>query len=95
MSDEVRTLVEKAIAENQELRNSVIERDAEIQRLTEQLNKTSTEDSEILKQRFKDEIKKVKADFRTMYEGQSKFFLDKIELLKREQRANIAKIYEH
>ena len=30
-----------------------------------------------------------------MYENQSKFFLDKIDLLKREQRDNIAKLYEH
>lgn len=105
VSDDVRELITKAVAENQELRMSMTERDNEIQRLNEQLSKSSSEESQLnrnsnedpqlIKQHCLELIQNLKKDFRLMYENQSKFFLDKIDLLKREQRDNIAKIYEH
>lgn len=105
VSEDVRALISKAVAENQELRKSMAERDNEIQRLNEELSKSSSEDSQsnrnsnedpqLIKQHCLELIQNLKRDFRLMYENQSKFFLDKIDLLKREQRDNIAKLYEH
>jgi predicted nuclease with TOPRIM domain len=88
-------LVEKAVAENSELKNAVTERDNEIQKLNEQLAKVQIEDSQLVEQRLVQLINKLKNDFRTMYENQSNFFLQKIDLLKQEQRDNIASVYKH
>ena len=93
--DEFLKLVEKAVAENQELKNLLSDRDAEIQRLTEQLDKTQSEDPQLVEQRLLQLMNKLKTDFRTMYENQSNFFLQKIDLLKQEQRDNIASLYKH
>jgi len=90
--DEFIRLVEKAVAENQELKNLLSERDNDIQKLNEQLNKIQSEDPQIVEQRLLQLITKLKNDFRTMYENQSNFFLQKIDLLKQEQRDNIASL---
>ncbi|CAF3766928.1 unnamed protein product [Adineta steineri] len=93
--DEFIRLVEKAVAENNEFKRSLGERDNEIQKLTEQLNKVQSEDPQIVEQRLLQTIAKLKNDFRIMYENQSSFFLQKIDLLKQEQRDNIANLYKH
>lgn len=93
--DEFIKLVEKAVAENQELKNLLSERDNDILKLNEQLNKIQSEDPQIIEQRLLHLITKLKTDFRTMYENQSNFFLQKIDLLKQEQRDNIASLYKH
>jgi len=93
--DEFIKLVEKAVAENQELKNLLNERDIEIKKHIEQLNKLQTEDPQHVEQRLIKLISKLKTDFRTMYENQSNFFLQKIDLLKQEQRDNIASLYKH
>jgi len=71
------------------------ERDIEIKKHIEQLNKLQTEDPKLVEQRLIEHISKLKTDFRTMYENQSNFFLQKIDLLKQEQRDNIANLYKH
>jgi len=93
--DEFIKLVEKAVAENQELKNLLSERDNDILKLNEQLNKIQNEDPKLVEQRLLQLITKLKSDFRTMYENQSNFFLQKIDLLKQEQRDNIASLYKH
>jgi predicted nuclease with TOPRIM domain len=93
--DEFIKLVEKAVAENQELKNLLTERDNDIQKLKEQLNEVQIEDSQLIEQRLIQRMTKLKSDFRTMYETQSNFILQKIDLLKQEQRDNIASLYKH
>ncbi|CAF3336434.1 unnamed protein product [Rotaria sp. Silwood1] len=88
-------LVENAVAENRGLKSLVIERDNEIQKLNEQLQRNQNEDPLIVEQRLLQSITKLKNDFRTMYENQTNFFLQKIDLLKQEQRDNIASLYKH
>lgn len=95
LPEDIRIKIEKAIEENKELTATVAERNNEIRQLKEQLNKSTTEDPQMIEQRCLQLIKKLKADFSAMYENQSKFFLEKIDLLKKEQRDNIAKILEH
>ncbi|CAF1025625.1 unnamed protein product [Rotaria sordida] len=93
--DEFIVLVEKAVAENSELKNLLTERDNEIQKLNEQLKRNQNEDPIIVEQRLLQLMTKLKNDFRTMYENQTNFFLQKIDLLKQEQRDNIASLYKH
>ncbi|CAF3451599.1 unnamed protein product, partial [Rotaria sp. Silwood2] len=93
--DEFIVLVEKAVGENSELKNLLSERDNEIQKLNEQLKRHQNEDPLIIEQRLLQSIAKLKNDFRTMYENQTNFFLQKIDLLKQEQRDNIASLYKH
>lgn len=88
-------MIQKAITENQELKNLVTERENEIQKLNEQLNKLHIEDSQLIEQRLLHLVTKLKTDFRQMYENQANFFLQKIDLLKQEQRENIASLYKH
>ncbi|CAF4291053.1 unnamed protein product, partial [Rotaria magnacalcarata] len=95
MNEEVVKLVEEAIAENAELKNSLIERNNEIQSLNEQLKQQQTEDPQIIQQRLLQSFSKLKTDFATMYENQTNFFLQKIDLLKQAQRDNIASLYKH
>ncbi len=93
--DEFIKLVEKAVAENQELKNLLTERDNEIQKLNEQSNRVPNEDPQLVEQRLSQRLSQLKSDFRTMYENQSNFILQKIDLLKQEQRDNIASLYKH
>ncbi len=79
------------MAENQELRKTLTERDSEIIRLNEQLDKVSKE----VEERLLQHIIKLKTDFGIMFNRQSTFFLQKIALLKEEQHRNIAKLYQH
>jgi hypothetical protein len=79
------------LAENQELRKTLTERDSEIIRLNEQLDKVSKE----VEERLLQHIIKLKTDFGIMFNRQSTFFLQKIALLKEEQHRNIAKLYRH
>jgi len=79
------------LAENQELRKTLTERDSEIIRLNEQLDKVSKE----VEERLLQHIIKLKTDFGIMFNRQSTFFLQKIALLKEEQHRNIAKLYQH
>jgi len=93
--DEFIKLVEKAVAENGELKNVLAERDNEIQVLKEQLNKIQSEDPQLVEQRLLQLVSKLKNDFGKMYENQSNFFLQKVDFLKQEQRDNIASLYKH
>ena len=95
VSEELIPLIEKAVAENGELKNALTERDSEIQRLKDDLNRGHSEDPQLVEQRLLHLIGRLKGDFRTMYEHQSTFFLEKIDLLKQEQRENIASLYKH
>ena len=83
------------MAENGELKNALTERDGEIRRLTEDLNRVHSEDPQLVEQRLLQLIGRLKGDFRTMYQDQSTFFLEKIDLLKQAQRENIASLYKH
>ena len=93
--DEFIKLVEKAVAENGELKDLLAKRDNEIRLLNEQLNKVQSEDPQLVEQRLLQLVSKLKNDFGKMYENQSNFFLQKIDLLKQEQRDNIASLYKH
>ncbi|UJR25900.1 hypothetical protein I4U23_007248 [Adineta vaga] len=95
VSNEIIELVEKAVTENGELKKLLSERDNSIQTLNEQLDKVQSEDPQVVEQRLLQLVTKLKNDFRTMYENQSNFFLQKIDLLKQEQRDNIASLYKH
>ncbi|CAM4878471.1 unnamed protein product [Rotaria socialis] len=95
VNGEVVKLIEEAIAENTELKNSLMERNNEIQKLNEQLKQQQTEDPQIVQQRLLQSFNKLKTDFATMYENQTNFFLQKIDLLKQAQRDNIASLYKH
>ena len=93
--DEFIQLAEKAVAENNDLKQLLNARDNEIQMLQQQLKQSQTEDPKFVEQRLLLLIAKLKDDFRIMYEKQSNFFLQKIDLLKQEQRDNIASLYTH
>ena len=83
------------MAENKALKSLLSERDEEIQRLNGKLHSERNEDPQVIEQRLVQMMNKLKNDFRLMYENQSNFFLEKIDLLKQEQRDNIASLYKH
>ena len=93
--DDILKLVEEAVAQNQELKKLLTDRDAQIQKLTEQLNRVQSEDPQLIEQRLVERISKLKDDFRTMYQGQSDFIIQKIDLLKQKQHENFASLYKH
>lgn len=93
--NEVVQLIEKAVEENKELTKTLTERNSEIQRLNEQLKQTTTEDPQVVEQRLLQSLAKLKNDFATMYKNQSEFFHQKLDILKQEQRDNIANLYKH
>lgn len=95
MPQEFIALVEKAVAENEQLKNQLSERESQIATLKEQLDKVHSEDPQLVEQRLLQMVSKLKSDFRMMYENQSSFFLEKIDLLKQEQRDSIASLYRH
>ena len=88
-------LVQQAIAENLELKKSLSDRDKELQTLKEQTNRMQSEDPQVVEQRLLQMVSKLKSDFSLMYHNQATFFLEKIDLLKQEQRDNIASLYRH
>ena len=76
--------IEQALLENAKLKRLLTERDNEILRLTEQL--------EHLSKTLEQQTSKLKADFRIMFEKQSAFFLQKLDLLREEQTRHISKL---
>jgi arginine deiminase len=87
-------LVEKAVAENTELKTLLIERGNEIQRLNQQLSQMQNENPQVIEQQLTQLMMKLKTDFALMYKNQSTFFMEKIDLLKQEQRDSIATLYK-
>lgn len=88
-------LVQQAIAENLDLKKSLSDREKELQTLKEQTNRMQSEDPQVVEQRLLQMVSKLKSDFSLMYHNQATFFLEKIDLLKQEQRDNIASLYRH
>lgn len=86
-------LAEKALADNEEMKSRLAERDRDIEKLTEQINQIHREDPNAMKQRLAQECLQLKNDFRTMYEAQFNFFLQNIDRLKQAQRDNIARFF--
>ena len=91
--DELIPLVQQAITENQELKKSLSGREKELQTLQEQINRMQSEDPQVVEHRLLELVSKLKSDFNLMYRNQATFFLEKIDLLKKEQRDNIASLY--
>jgi hypothetical protein len=77
-------LVEKAVAENTELKTLLIE----------QLSQMQNENPQVIEQQLTQLMMKLKTDFALMYKNQSTFFMEKIDLLKQEQRDSIATLYK-
>lgn len=92
--DEVLNLVSKAVEENNELIAAIRERDKEIEKLTKKLDRAHAEDPQVVEQRLLQLVDKLKKDFRMMYENQSEFFMEKMDLLQQEQRDNISSLYK-
>lgn len=88
-------LIEAAVEENNQLKKLLETRDEEISRLKEQINQIEREDPQLVEQRLCQSLNKLKNDFRLMYEKQSKFFLEKLDLLKEEQRENLENFSKH
>lgn len=63
--------------------------------MQEQITQNQSEDPKVVEQRLLQSLSKLKADFATMYENQTNFFLQKIDLLKQAQRDSIANLYKH
>lgn len=94
-AEEVMKLVENAVKENNELKALLGERNNEIQKLNEQIQRNQTEDPHIIEQRLLQSLKKLKTDFQIMYENQSNFFLYNLDRLKQAQVDNIDRLYKH
>jgi hypothetical protein len=77
------------------LKKTLSSRDEELQTLKEQINRMQSEDPQVVEQRLLQMVSKLKGDFSLMYHNQATFFLEKIDLLKQEQRDNIASLYRH
>jgi len=90
---DVKKFCDEAKAENCALRKLVEERDEEIRQLKEKFETIERENPQFVEERLVQSMNKLKNDFRIMFERQAKFFLEKIETLKDEQRKNLSSLF--
>ena len=83
---------EETATENRSLKTLLETRDEEIRQLKEKFATIERENPQFAEECLLQAMNKLKSDFHLMYERQWNFFLEKIEFLKEEQRANLSKL---